>query len=619
MRIAILTKPHILKEHLSCFTSSEFSSFIALGPNKEKITRNLLELGFQPLQPPAMSPESRDNFLNNYIKLVSDLGAANINNHYWWATDLASRNRVASPLLQLITDLEICIRSLDILRQKEYVLIAGVDWPLALILKQHLKEQNVSVKIIAKPSDRLVQRIKGKFSVWKKYLKESLRCILNIYKTHKIYKKPIQDDGRPVYLIRSFVYDSAFTDEGYKDPFFGEVRNHVADQLGQKIRVLTVALGFSDRLNCYAQINDRHEDIVPLEVFLSPLLASREIIGSVWKLLFCKWNVPQNLKFMDIPVSAGLNELLASGGWHIQPMQMLHRAAGEKIARILSIQTLLLTCEGNPWESMLIQGMRRKINKLEVIGYQHSVVPLAATGMFKTNWELENQPLPDRILTTGVETAKIIQKYSCMPDHKIQAACAVRYNYLFQMQALTACEITKNIQILVALEGLIEVTSLVEYTLTQAQKLPYVSFVIRPHPVLSLKEILGLLGRHLEDLPSNVSLSKNAHVLDDVRDCHAVLYWGTTVSVEAISLGRPVIHFDRQDPLSYDPLFNLSNLHWTVSPDIDLSSIVDMIANMNNPKFEQEYQMAQNYVTGYFNKLEKQNLDKFLPLDNRYS
>ncbi len=76
------------------------------------------------------------------------------------------------------------------------------------------------------------------------------------------------------------------------------------------------------------------------------------------------------------------------------------------------LRSCLLTYEGNHWEKMFILGLRSVNPDLNIVGYQHSVVPQAAAGVFISKLETDIMPHPDSIITTGKTTSNIIKKYS---------------------------------------------------------------------------------------------------------------------------------------------------------------------------------------------------------------
>ena len=100
--------------------------------------------------------------------------------------------------------------------------------------------------------------------------------------------------------------------------------------------------------------------------------------------------------------------------------------------------------------------------------------------------------------------------------------------------------------------------------------------------------------------------------MEDVIKCDAVLYWGSSVALEGIRLGKPAIHFNQDDILSYDPLFDLKNFKWVVNPHDNILDVVDQINNIPDNRFEELRDLARRYALAYHNPVSKESLSPFL-------
>jgi surface carbohydrate biosynthesis protein (TIGR04326 family) len=266
--------------------------------------------------------------------------------------------------------------------------------------------------------------------------------------------------------------------------------------------------------------------------------------------------------------------------------------------------------EGNAWERMFIRGLRSGNEPPAILGFQHSVVPPAAAGVFVGGDELALVPLPDKVLTTGEKPAAILRRQSAVPAERIGKSGALRYEYLHRLEA--APRRRGNSRVLVALEGVGPVLSMLEYALDQAACLPEIRFRIRAHPVLPLATLLFRLGLDPERLPPNIEIAKAGPVRDDVLESDAVLYWGTTVAVEAVFMGRPVIHYSAGELLSYDPLFELRDFKWTTGRGRSLGDIMSAIRALGDELYVAQQMRAREYVSAYFEPVDEGGLRSIL-------
>ena len=102
----------------------------------------------------------------------------------------------------------------------------------------------------------------------------------------------------------------------------------------------------------------------------------------------------------------------------------------------------------------------------------------------------------------------------------------------------------------------------------------------------------------MKNLPSNISFSQETSVEEDIAQCDLVLYWGTTVAIEAIMLGKPIVHFDRGDLVSFDPLFELDEFKWTISPIQGLNIIIEKIQSLSEDEFVFSQKIARKIRIG---------------------
>ena len=91
-----------------------------------------------------------------------------------------------------------------------------------------------------------------------------------------------------------------------------------------------------------------------------------------------------------------------------------------------------------------------------------------------------------------------------------------------------------------------------------------------------------------------------------------VLYTWTTVAVEALRLGLPVIYLDVLNPMYVDPLFECNALKNSVKKPNELLSAINDFYNMDDKSFYMEQQVAQEYLREYFYPVTEENLVPFL-------
>ena len=111
---------------------------------------------------------------------------------------------------------------------------------------------------------------------------------------------------------------------------------------------------------------------------------------------------------------------------------------------------------------------------------------------------------------------------------------------------------------------------------------------------------------------ARVEISRTSSLQEDIAWADMVIYWGSTVALEALSMGKPVVHYDNGSVLSYDPLFELKDLKWRVQAPQPLAAVLDEIALLPDGEYASRLQAARQYVADYFYPVTPQAMSAFL-------
>jgi hypothetical protein len=593
--------------------------YVCFSSSSPSLTALLVKRGIQPVIPVISSASRQEAILHDYIEAVGRLGEWNGHIPHWWMTDIASKNAYRSPLLKPLYELVHCLDAIQTTKGLPDItlFIIGPSWPTVMAIKHAALQNKWNLRILSWSWSRIGEKWYGKTKAWAEMFRSAMGTLREIARTNKYYGREGTSVGErePIYLIKSFVYPDSFKDdEGYQDPFFGELADYLAEKLAGKVKVVTIAQGFTFKQHCYKKMRTlKGSMVIPFESMLRYGDVIRGFCYLSWMLISKPFKVREKVEFLGHDIADLLRELLASGGWRIPFYQYMHSAAGERLGRNYRVVACALTHENNPWERAFITGIRKSNPGTRIIGYQHSVIPQAAANMFQSQREMKKISLPDVVLTTGTAPASILRKYGAFPEERIKVSCALRYNYLDEIrpQPRHRSSDHEKIRILVALCGVIETLPLVRYAIDQARSNRHVEFLMRAHPVLPF-ERLQLLIDDMNALPANIWVSRGGTVMEDVIKCDAVLYWGSSVALEGIRLGKPAIHFNQDDILSYDPLFDLADFKWVINAQNDIMNVFDQIRSMPDNMFEEQQDRARRYVIAYHNPVSNESMSPFL-------
>ncbi len=555
----------------------------------------------QPLA--GATEDSRREFLSAYVDCV---GRLSVHNHslLWWACDISSKNRFLSPLVQ---PLEQFFKSIHLIKKSNEDVLILVDVPFLMmrslqkaLLSHHVPctwhgQRSLPVLVILREWALRGGRIIGHL----------FYIIPRIIKARRSFGSLVNEkskDKTPAYLIRTFISARSFdTTSHYKDLFFGSLPDFLSEH-SRIIILADVMDDFSKTLDLMKRFGEGR--LYPLEAFMT----ITDVLKASLQMAAYKIRVPQPLDLCSYDISDLVRQICKRQGSKIQPLQLYQYRMMKRFLEKFSIRDVLLTCEFNPWEKMCIWALREVSPAVKILGYQHTVVPQASANMFVSRLEQEIIPRPDLILTVGQKPKDIIARYETCAPSKIKTSCGLRFEYLFKQAPPSSRQ--RRGHVLLALEGLPQAVDMTNYVLQQWPSCKSYQLRIRTHVVLPLEKIKSQLIRDPAGMPQ-VEISTGS-LQDDLSWADIVIYWGSTVALEALIMGKPVVHYDNGSLLSFDPLFELNDFKWRVTRSSALPGVLDEISNLPDVVFEEKRQKAKAYITSYFHPVTFDTMRSFL-------
>ncbi len=613
--------PKQIKQWSRHCTHSQPVYFFQKRTLSERVSRLLVELGWKALPRLKLEDSLRERFLHEYLEIVAQFAEWNAQTIFWWATHFSSKNRINSPVLLFLEEWVECIQAIELCPDEKTLVLIDVSWEVIAGLDALAAKHEWEILVYALPLNRLCYRIQKKFRFWKNFFGEVIGTIVSIRAARKTFGRPkfATQSNAFRYLIKSFTYLRNFKEKDeYIDPFFGHLPEYIRQSCGQPSSVLTVALGFQDRKQCYALMKELPVALHPLESYLNYSDVFVKACQWLYQFMFNRFGVKGKIELWGYEATAFFREYVFCGGLAISFFQFMHFDVAKRLGKKYQIKNCLMTYEGRPWERLFIAGLRESCPDIHIIGCQHTVIPLSAADMFLHPQEKTLVPLPDRVITNGLITKKILDKYSAYPKEKVHVGCALRFEALQKLSLLPRKKTQETQEtpftLLVAFGGSDEEVPLLNYALQQALEMPEVVFRTRTHPTFPFDQLLQRSLWNERKLPENLQDSRKPSVIEDLQICNAVLYWGTTVSLEALMVGKPIIQFDRGDFLNYDPLFEFKDFKWPVCEGVSLRDAIQEIRDMPEAQYAELQVKGRKYVEDYFYPVTSEYLSLFLPV-----
>lgn len=545
----------------------------------------------------------REELFQSYIDLIGQIGAS-LNSIYWWASFTASKNRFSSNLFStLVTYYMICNR----LKENPHrdVLLISPPYPLVYALKQYCGENSIEFKAIGysvggylllksrQGVEHLVRIIYFVFKNWSRIL----YVRMNFKRTFRG-----NSGGEKYYALRTWIYPSSISKENkFKDSFFGSLPEFLK---GKKKKLVILGGIINKYYDTVKRLNGcKDYSIVPEEYFLK----YSDVIRSASQTYLNRIKVKNKIFFKRLDVSKLVQDAIDNDYRHAIRIGLLQKHIIKNMLNQFNLDTFTTTYENNPWEKVCFLSLREYSPSTKIIGYQHAVISKASANMFISKEEASIIPMPDKINTVGTVTKNLMEVYGCYPERRVVPSCALRHEYIYKLEKK---DLERKNTILVILEGVPECYKLANFAFNSLKDSQH-KVIIRTHPERPYDKIRRDLCFEISK-QKNFSLSHSRHVKGELMASDIVIYWGSTVSLEALKMGIPVIHVDLEDIISVDPLLDCKYLKWTAKDTRELVKAISDIYRLSGEQYIEQHRKAESYIEEYLQKVTDKRLEEFL-------
>jgi hypothetical protein len=251
-------------------------------------------------------------------------------------------------------------------------------------------------------------------------------------------------------------------------------------------------------------------------------------------------------------------------------------------------KAVVLTYEGHAWERLGFAAARQHSPGVRCLGYHHTILfPRQHAALRSFNRQLD----PDVILTAGDVAAERFRHALRHTGISVATLGIHRREAGSDRSAVkTAC--------LVIPDGIVsEVVRLFDIAIAAAALLPRVPFVLRLHPVVSIKALMKRFPRY-QRLPANVRLSRDP-IEDDIAISQWALYRGSNAAVYATIGGARPLYLEVPGELEIDSLKGLHNWRRTVRTPENLKAVIE--EDLDGRAADRSYaDQAAEYCRRYF-------------------
>jgi len=543
----------------------------------------------------------REEFFRAYLELIGQMGSV-LNSLYWWASFTASKNRFISKLLpSLFLYYSIC-KSINE-NPEEDILLINAPRPVLGALRLYCRERTGEFRKVDYFLSDFYRSIKKDLDYFLRIAYFLISNCGRIFLSQRLFRGKVRQNREEAkyYALRTWVYPSSLNGDKYCDSFFGRLPEYLSSKGENLLIVAGIINGYKKNIKRISKCKDYL--IIPQEYFLN----YSDVVKTILECYRQRMKLNE-IKFYGLDVTEIIQGEIDRDYRKYMRTNLLQKYIIRNILKYFKIHTFATTYENNPWERICFLSLREYSPSTKIIGYQHAVISKASANMFTSEKDIKFIPMPDRIITVGKITKDIMEKYGYYPKGKIHPSCALRHEYIYRLKRKN---FIKNYTILIALEGIYDCYKLVNFVYAAMQKENDFTVIIRTHPERPFDKIKGDLCFEISS-QMKFSVSEQKPLKDDLTEASVLIYWGSTVSMEALMMGIPVVHVDLGDMISVDPLFECNNLKWTVRNIEELPNIIKEIYSLSDEDYAEQYEKARSYIGKYLQEVTDERLSQFV-------
>lgn len=562
-------------------------------PGVEALSKNLESHGFKHIDLGDVLLNCRPALRQTVIDFTGELNCRNPHSN-WWANNLS--RRVA--MYDLPTSLAKLFLLREVIDKNDFDCIIVIDsscipWFLLKDGNHKLPINFTCIHNIKNPRHFIEEHLPVRIILWS--IRKIIHRFVLTFSCERQDNKPL--DGRKAITLLTLINHNCFPKGGsFRDIYLGELASKLEEKR-YPVCVLARILGTISADVFRGLRRNKNSNIECIDSYWTFQELLKITIQAI-KDFYSPSPDWELRNFMGFDIGHLLSHL-----WHIgveEPVYvdaLLDGCAINRYFKKIPTNVLIYPYENKTYERIVLQEAAATNPKIYTAGYQHAVLTPKHIYMFRSEGEAKIMPLPDRIVTNGPWTAKMFRERGRYPNGKIATGTALRFSAKGKEYKVRQTPPRKIHNVLVALaEGAEEYNKAFAFlrTLQESSTVVDCSFRVRLHPSIPYDPFKK------QDCGKNCRRDTEASLDKSLESADIMLYASTSVAVQAMYRGIPVVWMDLLDFWGTDPVEGDDLLHWELVNPTDWDRIVKCISSLSDIEFQKRLNNSIDFAKNYF-------------------
>ena len=523
-----------------------------------------------PVQYSKLYDQISNDINHKYKEIIDNISNENINNVYWWVSSLASRDNNLSKLYHYLCCIELLIQIKDTILKNDYEII--VDNQELKTIISDLLGNDVKIKL-----DRI-----HKYKILLKKIRNITYSIVYSLSFHLVInflysKNKVNHNNTELILIDNYMLPN----HEYYDRYYGNMLDHLSDLQKKDIYYVYTLNGYSI-LNLIKRLrllkNNKYQ-----HTFKERYLKVTDYIFAylyIWEKKYINFGeiFYKNININNLIIS----DLNSNVNIYASVVALLNYRLFYRLkSKSYKITTSINWFENQPLDKGWNYGMNKYYPNANIHAYIGFLIYCSNfVGPYPTPVEQKAKVLPKIFFLPGEKYFNTFKFFNS--KLKTELAPAFRFSYINNIK------IKKDVfnNILVCLDGvaLKDDLNVIKTIYSLKSNLGNVNFTIKPHPCINMK----LINNHLDRKYSESLNYTESDFSESISKTNILISNGvTSVCIETLLLGIPVIIIAKNNGFTYSPINNnggllsvcytVDEIHSSINKYLNMESNIDKI------------------------------------------
>lgn len=552
------------------------------------------------------SPQEKERLVDEYVEAVSRIGVGNRFSLFWLCHLISEKNELLpGDLFSRTADFIPFYRAFNLCREQNHSLaVITTDPVIAADIRDFARERGVECETGCSLTGKRL------YSTGLRGIIATARTQLRLLKEKRTRALKWKHLAAPLDCTKTYTLLRTWFDQRSpgliskdQDIYYGQLPGYLKEK-GRNL------LYYGDVINDRFQkaLDETPGELTAPMLMEGAFLKFTDFIKAVIFRLRCKRKVklPSAVTILESDTAVVFRNFFLQGLNHPSlTTNYFTYLAVKRLLKKVKLDQVVNIFENYSWEKVTTLAVKEHKKKIPVAAFQHAQVALSGVKFFHGKHGVPDKCFPDRLITLGKVTRDFLVNQKHYPPVITVPGCALRHDYA-DLDAFFARKRHGRVVVnLWTFERSIEMLNFL-YSCRALLENYRVMISTHPnHPIEKLKPHLDFEDTSKFEF-STRSLKENFQISD------AVIYSGTTVCLDALASGVPVINVEFPDFISPDPLFGFHDFKWTAHDEEGIMAAITEIHALNDDQYAERREKAQQFVTDYFHPVTPFRMKKFL-------